>query len=103
MRALENDVWLYEGPPDEIGLSVPDASPEQGGYVIVCELQNSELRMAYGMTHFGLAQAALVSGACLVNDINVCQDPNPTVRFGFPPNYQLGRLWPADTRLPGHI
>lgn len=45
MRALENDVWLYEGPPDEIGLSVPDASPEQGGYVIVCELQNSELRM----------------------------------------------------------
>lgn len=38
-------MWLYEGPPDEIGLSVPDASPEQGGYVIVCELQNSELRM----------------------------------------------------------
>ena len=35
--------------------------------------------LAYGMTHFGLAQAALVSGACLVNDINVCQDPNATV------------------------
>ena len=45
MRPLENDVWLYEGPPDEIGMSVPDASPAQGGYVIVCELQNSELRM----------------------------------------------------------
>lgn len=45
MKALENNVWLYEGPPEEIGLRVPDASPAQGGYVIVCELQNSELRM----------------------------------------------------------
>lgn len=45
MRALENDVWLYEGPPDRVGLSVPDASLTEGGYVIVCELENSELRM----------------------------------------------------------
>lgn len=45
MRALENDVWLYEGPPDQVGLSVPDASLTEGGYVIVCELENSELRM----------------------------------------------------------
>lgn len=37
------------------------------------------LLMAYGMSHFGLAQAALVSGACLVNDINVCETANATI------------------------
>ncbi|MBV7542094.1 hypothetical protein [Acidovorax sp. sic0104] len=45
MSASKNTVWLYEGPPEQIALCVPDASPAQGGYVMVCELQNEELRM----------------------------------------------------------
>ena len=38
-------VWLFDGTPDEIGLNVQDASPVDGGYVVVFELENREVRM----------------------------------------------------------
>lgn len=38
-------MWLYDGLPDGLGLSVRDATPTEGGYVVVLELQNSEIRL----------------------------------------------------------
>lgn len=38
-------MWLFDGSPDDLGLSVQDASPMEGGYVVVLELKNREIRM----------------------------------------------------------
>lgn len=38
-------MWLYDGLPEHIGLSVRDASPLEGGYVVVFELDTGEVRM----------------------------------------------------------
>lgn len=38
-------MWLFDGSPDDLGLSVQDASPMEGGYVVVLELMNCEIRM----------------------------------------------------------
>lgn len=38
-------MWLYDGLPEHIGLSVRDATPIEGGYVVVFELENKEIRM----------------------------------------------------------
>jgi len=38
-------VWLYDGLPEHIGLSVRDATPIEGGYVVVFELENKDIRM----------------------------------------------------------
>ncbi|MFN9472692.1 hypothetical protein [Acidovorax sp.] len=38
-------MWLYDGLPDDLRLSVRDATTAEGGYVVVLELQNSEIRL----------------------------------------------------------
>lgn len=37
------------------------------------------LLLAYGLAHLGVSEAALVTGACLVNDIDVCKEPNAAI------------------------
>jgi len=38
-------VWLYDGDPEYIALQVSDASPTEGGYLVVFELENGETRV----------------------------------------------------------
>ncbi len=37
--------WLYDGAPENIGLIIPDADPAEGGYVMLAELRNGDVRM----------------------------------------------------------
>lgn len=38
-------MWLYDGAPDHIELSVRDAFPQEGGYVVLFELDTGETRI----------------------------------------------------------
>ena len=38
-------MWLYDGEPDHICLGVKDASPHEGGYVVVFQLDSGETRI----------------------------------------------------------
>ena len=37
--------WIYDGTPDNIGLLVPDASPADGGYIVLAQLSNGDVRL----------------------------------------------------------
>ncbi|KLR58976.1 hypothetical protein [Diaphorobacter sp. J5-51] len=37
--------WIYDGTPDNIGLIVPDANPGIGGYIVLAQLHNGEVRL----------------------------------------------------------
>ncbi len=37
--------WIYDGKPDNIGLVVPDANPGDGGYIVLAQLRNGEVRL----------------------------------------------------------
>lgn len=45
MSPKEDKTWIYDGPPDNIGLLIPDADPADGGYVLLTELDNGVVRM----------------------------------------------------------
>jgi hypothetical protein len=38
-------VWLYDGDPEFIGLRVGDATPDDGGYLVLFQLENGETRI----------------------------------------------------------
>lgn len=37
--------WLYDGDPDNIGLIIPDADPAEGGYILLAEQANGDVRL----------------------------------------------------------
>lgn len=45
MTNTTGNAWLYDGIPENVGLLIPDAAPEDGGYLLLAELQNGDVRM----------------------------------------------------------
>lgn len=37
--------WLYDGDPDNIGLVIPDADPAEGGYILLAEQTNGNVKL----------------------------------------------------------
>lgn len=44
-KQKHNDVWLYSGTPDHVGLVVPPAPIAEGGHVVALKLANGTIRL----------------------------------------------------------
>lgn len=45
MTNTTGNAWLYDGAPENVGLLIPDAAPGDGGYLLLAEMHNGDVRM----------------------------------------------------------